>query len=88
MNNKLIVYGHHYCPDALRMEAYLNQNGIPYEWRDIADGNPGFQDQLRLLAKGYLSVPTIVFPDGKVLIEPNSREVGARWSHLATQDLT
>jgi mycoredoxin len=78
MESKLIVYGHHHCADALRMEAFLDQNGIAYEWRDVADGDPKFRDELRLLANGYLSVPTLVLPSGAVLVEPNPNEVLGR----------
>ena len=51
----------------------------PYEWRDIVDGDPDFKDELSLLARGHLSVPTVVFPDGEVMVEPNPKEVLARW---------
>jgi mycoredoxin len=78
MNTKLIVYGHKYCADAIFLEGYLNRNGIAYEWRDIVAGDPDFKDELRLLARGYLSVPTVVFSNGEVLVEPNPKEVLAR----------
>ena len=77
-NTKLIVYGHEYCADAIYLQGYLNRNGITYEWRDIEQGDPQFQDELRLLARRYLSVPTVIFPDGEVLVEPNPKEVLAR----------
>ncbi len=75
METKLIVYGHSYCADAVRMRRFLDERGVDYEWRDIADGDPRFRDELKPLARGYLSVPTLVFPDGKVMVEPNPREV-------------
>ncbi len=78
MHTKLIVYGHQYCADAIYLEDYLNQSGIAYEWRDIVEGDPYFKDELRLLARGYLSVPTVVLPDGEVMVEPNPKEVLAR----------
>ena len=78
MSTDLIVYGHKYCAGALYLEGYLNRNGIAFEWCDIAEGNPHFKDELRLLARGYLSVPTVVFPDGEVPVEPNLKEVLAR----------
>lgn len=78
MNTKLVVYGHKYCAGAVYLEGYLNRNGIAYEWRDIAGGNPHFKDELRLLARGYLSVPTVVFPDGEVMVEPDPKDVLAR----------
>ena len=78
MNTKLIVYGHEYCAGAMYLKSYLNKNAIDYEWRDIVNGDPRFKDELRLLARGYLSVPTVVFPNGEVLVEPNPKEVLAR----------
>jgi hypothetical protein len=42
------------------------------------EGNPDYKNELRLLARGYLSVPTVVFPDGEVMVEPNPKEVLAR----------
>jgi mycoredoxin len=78
MAGNLIVYGHGYCADVYRMRGFLDRNGIAYEWRDISEGDPRWRDELRRLAKGYLSVPTIVLPDGQVLVEPDPREVLAR----------
>lgn len=78
MNTKLVIYGHKYCASAVYLESYLSRNEITFEWRDIAEGDPYFKDELRLLARGYLSVPTVVFPDGEVLVEPNLKDVLAR----------
>ena len=78
MKTKLIVYGQEYCADAIYLKSYLNKNAIDCEWRDIAEGDPHFKDELRLLARGYLSVPTVVFLDGEVMVEPNPQEVLAK----------
>ena len=66
----LIVYGHKYCGQARLLVTELDEKKIPYEWRDVRNGDPVFQEELKKLAHGYLSVPTVVFPDGSVLIEP------------------
>ncbi|HXQ36861.1 MAG TPA: hypothetical protein VN843_22815 [Anaerolineales bacterium] len=79
MNAKLIIYGHKFSADAVDLEGCLDRNGITYEWHDIIDGDPDFKDELSLLAKGNLSVPTVVFPDGEVMVEPNPKEVLARF---------
>ena len=79
MDTKLIIYGHKFSENAMDFEVYLDQNGIAYEWRDIVDGNPDFKDELSLLARGNLSVPTVGFPDGEVMVEPNPKEVLARF---------
>jgi mycoredoxin len=83
MAGNLIVYGHEFCPDVFRLQRVLEQEGIAYEWRNIADGDPHWRDEVRMLAKGYLSVPTVVFPDGQVLVEPTPGEVLARLKQLA-----
>jgi mycoredoxin len=78
MHTKLIVYGHVFCGQAVHLRSALDQNVVVYEWRDIAHGDPRYRDELRALARGFLSVPTVVFPDGQVMVEPYPREVLAR----------
>ena len=53
----------------------MDQQKIPYEWRDIREGDPVYQDELRELTDGNLSVPTVILPSGTVLIEPLPRKV-------------
>ena len=72
---KMIIYGHDYCGQARTLVRALNQKEIAYEWRDIYNGEPAWKDELRNLANGNLSVPTVVFPDGKVMVEPWPDEV-------------
>jgi len=78
MADNLIVYGHRHCPDAFFLRRALDEDRVAYEWRDVAEGDASFRHELRLLARGYLSVPTVVFPDGKVLVEPSPRSVLSR----------
>lgn len=72
---KLIIYGHDFCGQARTLVRTLNQKEIEYEWRDIHHGDPAWKDELLTLAKGYLSVPTVIFPDGKVMVEPWPEDV-------------
>ncbi len=74
-SERLIVYGHHYCGLALMLADALAEHHIKHEWRDVRDGDPWFRDELRQLARGYLSVPTVIFPDGTVLVEPMPKDV-------------
>lgn len=53
----------------------LKRNNIPHEWRDIMAGPPEWGHQLKELAYGNLSVPTVVFSDGVVMVEPYPDEV-------------
>jgi len=72
---RLIVYGHDYCPQSRLLKNTLAQQQIDHEWRDVMEGDPRYKDELRGLARGNLSVPTVIFPDGTVLIEPWPQDV-------------
>lgn len=74
-NTPLIVYGHDYCPQSSLMANALKEHQIEHEWRDVQQGDPAFRDELKQLARGHLSVPTVVFPDGEVMVEPWPRQV-------------
>ena len=67
---KVIVYGHRYCSQAGWLKCVLNKNRVDYEWRDVHSADAGYADELRSLTGGYLSVPTVIFPDGSVMVEP------------------
>jgi glutaredoxin len=73
--NTLIIYGHHYCSQATLLRSTMDQHNIPYEWRDIRDGDPVFKEELKAIANGNLSVPTVILPSGVILIEPLPRYV-------------
>ena len=70
-STRLIVYGHGYCSHSRYMRTILDERKIDYEWRDVMEGPDEFKQQLKDLAKGCLSVPTVVFPDGSFLVEPS-----------------
>lgn len=74
-SGKIIVYGHAFCGQARTLRRTLERENIQFEWRDVRQGDPEFQDELRGLAGGFLSVPTVVFPDGTVMVEPRSQQV-------------
>ena len=72
---RLIVYGHDYCGLARMLAEALAEHHIEHDWRDVRDGEPRSRDELRQLAQGYLSVPTVIFPDGTVMVEPWPEDV-------------
>ena len=60
----------------------LDEHGIDYTWIDINE-HPEAQAVVVALNGGYRSVPTIIFPDGSVLVEPTRRELSTRLAKLA-----
>ena len=65
------VYGTSWCPDTTRARQCLDRHNLPYEWCDIEKDGDGcaFVEKVN---QGNRSVPTIVFPDGSILVEPNN----------------
>lgn len=74
-DKKMIVYGHNFCMQAMMLARALKKYDVDHEWRDIMAGPPEWQSELKALARGNLSVPTVIFPDGQVMVEPYPDEV-------------
>jgi len=71
------LYGTDWCSDCKRSKKFLGEQRIHYEYVNIEE-NMGGQSYVRELQKGGLTIPTIVFEDGSVLIEPSNAELAAR----------
>ena len=54
----------------------LDAREVAYEYIDI-DLVPGAADLVQSINGGYRTVPTILFPDGRVLVEPSRTELEA-----------
>ena len=52
--------------------AVLDREGIDYEEIDI-DKDPAAAATVLEINGGYMSVPTLILPDGRVLVEPSRR---------------
>jgi mycoredoxin len=70
----IVVYGTTWCPDCMRAKWVLDQHKVAYTWIDIAR-DPAAAVYVEEVNKGLRSVPTIVFPDGSVLVEPSNAEL-------------
>jgi mycoredoxin len=68
---KIKVYGTNWCPGSRRAKKLLTENGVPFEWINI-DEDPGGCEYVMKINRGNRSVPTILFPDGEILVEPSS----------------
>ena len=72
----IVVYGTTWCPDCVRAKYVLDRSNTRYVWIDI-QRDPEAARKVEELNNGMRSVPTIVFPDGNVLIEPTNSELAA-----------
>jgi len=71
---RIKVYGTAWCPDCMRAKKVLDRNAAAYDWTDIAASAEACAC-VEEINKGNRSVPTIVFPDGTVLVEPSDAEL-------------
>ena len=78
---ELIVYGVNWCGDCQRVRSFLMKNQIEFEFINIDDDKEGEQIVLKH-NHGFRSVPTIVFPDGTIMVEPSISELSTRTSQF------
>ncbi len=75
--NEIIMYGTDWCGDCMRARRFLDQNKIKYRWVNIDHDEAG--EKIVIDANhGNRSVPTIVFPDGLILVEPSNRTLAQK----------
>ena len=75
---ELVVYGTLWCGDCRRACQFLDKHAIAYRWVDI-DQDSEAAALVRQLNHGNRSVPTLVFPDGSILVEPSTLQLGRRF---------
>lgn len=67
----LVVYGRPGCPGLRPVLNLLDKAGVAYEYVDVRQDAEAAA-RLRSLAGGHESVPTIIMPDGRALVEPGT----------------
>ncbi len=80
---KIIMYGTIWCSDCHRSREFLDKQRIPYEWVDVEQDAKAMA-YVTQVNQGQRRVPTILFPDGSILVEPSDAELGAKLG-LATE---
>ena len=75
--SEIKMYGTNECPDCRHSKLFLEENGVGYDWVDI-DQDPGAAELVVRVNDGQRSVPTIIFPDGSLLVEPTNRELAEK----------
>ena len=73
------IYATTWCGDCRMAKRWFDSHGISYEYINIEEDDAA-ADYVVHVNRGRRSVPTIVFPDGSVLVEPSPRELAAKFS--------
>ncbi len=72
--SKITVYGTTWCGDTKRALRIMNERQIDFIWIDIGQDKDG-EAFVKSTNQGNRSVPTIVFPDGGILVEPSNQKL-------------
>lgn len=73
----LTVYGATWCPDCRQAKQFLGEQRVHYTWVDIEQDRDG-QALVEAANGGKRIIPTIVFPDGSLLVEPSNAQLAAK----------
>lgn len=81
-NQDITLYGTNWCGDCKRSMGVLKELQQPFTYIDIEqdDNAAAYVQQVN---NGSRSVPTIVFPDGSVLVEPSNAVLKAKVESLS-----
>ena len=73
----ITVYGADWCSDCKRSKRLLDSKNIEYTWVDV-DNNEAALQTVKSLNQGKRIIPTIVFPNGDILVEPKDSQLSSK----------
>ncbi len=73
----ITVYGAPWCPDCKQAKQFLGEQRVPYNWIDV-DKDPDGLRYVQEVNDGKQIIPTIVFEDGSILVEPSNAELAEK----------
>ena len=74
---KISVYGAPWCPDCKQAKQFLNEQHVAFNWIDV-DEDPKGLEYVKQANDGKQIIPTIVFEDGSILVEPTNAELARK----------
>lgn len=77
MGDEITMYGTVWCRDCKRSKRFFAEQRIPYRYVDI-DADAEGMAFVERANDGKHVIPTIVFPDGSLLVEPSNAELAAK----------
>lgn len=73
----ITMYGATWCSDCKRAKKFLGEQRVHYEWIDIEE-NPEAAMRVEQINNGKRIIPTLLFEDGTVMVEPTNAELAAK----------
>jgi mycoredoxin len=76
---KIKLYATTWCGDCRMAKRWFDAHDVSYDYINIEEDDSAAEFVVKVNG-GARSVPTIIFPDGSVLVEPTARELAAKFS--------
>jgi mycoredoxin len=76
---KVKMYATKWCGDCRMAKRWFDTHNIAYDYINIEEDESA-ADFVVKVNGGMRSVPTIIFPDGSILVEPSPGELAAKFS--------
>jgi len=76
-NKEIVIYSTKWCPDCKRAKQFFGEHRISYINVDIEENIAGMAF-VEKVNQGKRVIPTIVFPDGSLLVEPSNAELAGK----------
>ena len=76
---QIVMYATEYCSDCMRARKFFEANNIPYLRIGLEDNQEATEFVMQV-NNGNRRVPTIIFPDGSVLVEPDWEELKQKFN--------
>lgn len=77
MKKKIQFYGAMWCGDCRRSKYFLDENKIKYDFHNT-DENQKAAEFVEKKNNGMRSIPTIILPDGSILVEPTNSQLAEK----------
>lgn len=76
---KIVMYSVEWCPDCRRAKFFFKRKKIEVLEVDV-NSDKNAEAFVKELNHGNRSVPTIILPDGSMMVEPSTEELEAKFS--------
>lgn len=78
---EIVMYSTTWCPDCRRAKAWFDEHNIVYQDINIEEDEKAVE-LVQKINNGRKTIPTIIFPDGDILVEPTNNELEAKMQLL------
>ena len=76
---QIVMYAAEWCPDCRRAKFFFKRKKIDVLEVDV-NADKKAEEFVKELNNGFRSVPTIILPDGSMMVEPSAEELEAKFS--------